>query len=340
MPSTDPFPVGKIASELLRELLGAAEPTDPRVILGPGIGRDVAVLDFGETALVVKSDPVTFATDALGWYVVNVNANDIATAGADPRWFLATLLLPEGKTDEALVAGIFAQLRRACETLGIALVGGHTEITYGLDRPIVCGQMLGEVRRDRLVLPTGIRPGDAILMTKAVAIEGTSLLAREAADRLRQAGCSEEEITEGAGLLYEPGISVVPEARALTAAVTVHAMHDPTEGGLATGLWEMAEAGGVGLDVELQQIPRHPLCERFCALLGLDPLGLIASGTLLAAVNGAEVDRAIAACRRAGVACAQIATATERPGEVRERDGGGWRPLRRFDQDEVTKVFG
>ncbi len=339
MPDGSAFPVGKLDPALLRELLASAASRDPRVILGPGLGCDVAVLDFGETALVVKSDPVTFATDALGWYVVNVNANDIATAGATPRWFLATLLLPEGRTDAGLVRSLFTQIRQACETLAIALIGGHTEVTYGLDRPIACGQMLGEVPRDRLVVPTGIRVGDAILMTKAIAIEGTSLLAREAGDRLRAAGVTEAEIAEAAALLYQPGISVVADAQALTSAVTVHAMHDPTEGGLATGLWEMAEAGGVGLDVEVELIPQHPLCERFCGLLGIDPLGLIASGTLLAAIAPADVPRALAACAAVGVACTAIGVVTEGRGEVRERAGDGWRPLRRFDQDEIAKVL-
>ena len=337
---TKPLPVGKLDPAFLARLLGEGDEADPRVILGPGIGRDVAVLDFGDRALVVKSDPVTFATDELGSYAVNVNANDIACAGAEPKWFLGTLLLPEGKTDEALVTRIFEQIREACSSIGVSLIGGHTEVTYGLDRPILSGQMFGEVVKERLVLPTGLRPGQAILMTKAIAVEGTSILAREAADRLTQAGCSEQELAAGAARLHDPGISVVAEARVLTSLGLVHAMHDPTEGGLATGLWEMAHAGGVGIDVLMNDIAVDPLCARFCQLLGLDPLGLIASGTLLAAVDAAEADRAIAACRQAGVACAQIATATERPGEVRERDGGSWRALRRFDQDEVAKVFG
>ncbi len=334
-----PLPVGKLDPAFLRDLLASAAKPDPRVILGPGIGCDVAVLDFGDTALVVKSDPVTFATDALGWYVVNVNANDIATAGARPRWFLATLLLPEGRADAELTADIFAQIREGCEGLGIALVGGHTEVTYGLDRPVVCGQMLGEVPREKLVLPTGIRLGDAVLMTKGIAIEGTSIIAREAADRLIAKGCAQHEIEAAAACLYHPGISVVAESEALTSAVTVHAMHDPTEGGIATGLWELAEAGGIGLDVDTARIPRHPLCERFCGLLGLDPLGLIASGTLLAAVDPSQVARAEEACAERGIACTQIGVVTDRRGEVREPGPGGWRPMRRFGQDEVAKLF-
>jgi hydrogenase maturation factor len=339
MPDGPPLPVGKLDPEFLARLLAADTRADPRVILGPGIGRDVAVLDFGDRALVAKSDPVTFATDELGWYAVHVNANDVATAGAQPKWFLGTLLLPEGQSTPEIVERIFAQIRRACDEIDVSLVGGHTEITYDLDRPILCGQMLGEVDKGRLVLPTGIRVGDAILMTKAIAVEGASILARELADRLRAGGCSDEEIEEGAQHLYRPGISVTPEAQALTSAVRVHAMHDPTEGGLATGLWEMAQAGGVGIDVRPNAIPRLPLCERFCRVLEVQPLGLIASGTLLVAVDPADVPPALAACDEAGIQCTKIGGATEHAGEVRERTPQGWQPMRRFGQDELARLF-
>ena len=333
------LPIGKLDPGLLARLLGDGAPTDPRVILGPGIGRDVAVLDLGARALVVKSDPITFATDELGWYAVNVNANDIACAGARPQWFLGTLLLPEGRTDEALVVRIFDQIRRACASLGVSLVGGHTEVTYGLQRPILCGQMLGEVEKDRLILPTGLRPGDAILMTKPVAVEGASLLAREAADRLRGAGTAEQDLQRAAAMLHDPGISVVHEAAALTSTGRVHALHDPTEGGLATGLWEMAQAGDVGIDVDGEAIAVDPLCARFCAALGLDPLGLIASGTLLAAVASEDEAAALAACDEAGVPATRIGVATPEAGVVRRRCGEGWEILPRFDQDEIARLF-
>ena len=333
------LPVGKLDPEFLASLLDAGECTDPRVLLGPGVGCDVAVLDMGDRCLVAKSDPVTFATDELGWYAVNVNANDIACSGATPRWFLGTLFLPEGGTTPELVETVFAQIRTACSEIGVTLVGGHTEVTHGLDRPILSGQMLGEVAREDLIVPTGVRPGDAILMTKAAAVEGTSILAREMAARLREAGLSDNDLAQGARCLYEPGISVVPDARALTSAVRAHAMHDPTEGGVATGLWEMALAGGVGIDVQLDAIPRLPLCERFCEALDLDPLGLIASGTLLAAVAPGDAPAAMGACAEAGIQCAEVGTATEDAGRVQALTCEGRVPLPRFDQDELTKCF-
>src|SRR2546428_11951096 len=146
---------GKLPNTMLERLLARVQHRDPRVILGPGIGRDAAVIDTGGPKLLVaKSDPITFATDLIGWYAVHVNANDIACTGAAPSWFLATILLPDGASEE-MAEAIFDQIANACEELGVELVGGHTEVTYGLERPIVAGAMLGEVERDRLVRPDG-----------------------------------------------------------------------------------------------------------------------------------------------------------------------------------------
>ena len=144
--------VGKLPMDLLQRLLERYRGQDERLVVGPRVGEDAAVLDMGDRYLVVKSDPITFATDEIGWYVVHVNANDLATMGAKPRWLLLTMLLPEGRTDESLVEALFSQTSQACQSLGVALCGGHTEITYGLDRPIAVGLMLGEVEKEDLVL--------------------------------------------------------------------------------------------------------------------------------------------------------------------------------------------
>ena len=189
---------GKLPLELLTQLLGRIDIKDPRVVLGPRPGEDAALIDFGDSYLVTKTDPITFATDLIGWYLVQVNANDLAVMGATPRWLMVTLLLPEGtRPDE--VRAIFDQLRDACDGLEVALVGGHTEITRDLPRPIALGAMLGEVRKDRVVLTSGARPDDAIVLTKGIAIEGTAILAREAAKQLQEAGVAPELIGKRQG---------------------------------------------------------------------------------------------------------------------------------------------
>lgn len=332
------LPPGKLDADFLARLLGGL-PQAPEVLVGPGVGHDVTVLDTGhDELLLATTDPITFATDALGYYAVAVNTNDIATAGGLPRWFLATVLLPCGETSPDLVESIFKQLTDTCSQVGAFLVGGHTEVTAAVDAPLVVGQMLGTVRRDGLVRPDGMQPGDVILLTKQVPLEGTALIARECRQELLRRGYQAEFIDDCARLLREPGIMVLPEAQAICKVVKPHAMHDPTEGGLATALWEMAQASGVGLRVEYEQIPLLPQAARLCEEFSLEPLGLIASGSLLAAVPPVKAELAIQACLAAGVPCAAIGEATgPETGVVLVRE---WReqPMPRYDQDEITKV--
>jgi hydrogenase expression/formation protein HypE len=242
---TQSLPVGKLPPHLLARLLDAAPLDDPRVLLGPGVGLDCAVIDLGERLLVCKSDPVTFATDQLGAYLVQVNANDLATTGAKPSWLLVTLLLPENAADEAMAERLMAQIGDVCRKLDIALVGGHSEITYGLDHPVAVGALLGLVESDHLVTPRGARPEDRLLLTKSVPIEATAILARERSVQLRDV-LTDADITKAQGYLNQPGIGVTRDARIALDAGRVTAMHDPTEGGLATALWELAQASGRG----------------------------------------------------------------------------------------------
>src|SRR5215469_4475947 len=179
------LPVGKLPLEHLRSLLRHRSKHDPRLLIGPEIGEDAAVIDVGDRYLVVATDPVTFASDQIGRYAVHVNANDVAVMGARPLWFFVVMLLPENRTTPELAEAIMGDVRTTSEELGIALGGGHTEITQGIDRPILVGQMLGEVAPDRLVRKTRIAIGDQILLTQGVAIEGTAILAREKGERLR-----------------------------------------------------------------------------------------------------------------------------------------------------------
>ena len=333
----DTYPLGKLPPDYLDRLFSRYVPADERVILGPGIGHDAAVISFGDRYLVAKTDPITFAAEEIGWYAVHVNANDVACTGAVPRWFLATLLLPQTGTDEALVDDIFQQIARTCDQLGIALVGGHTEITHGLDRPILAGFMLGEVSPEELVRPDGARPGDALLITKGIAVEGTAIIAREKGDHLE--GVDHRLVERGRQFLYEPGISVVRDALLATSAGDVHAMHDPTEGGLATGLWELAEAAGVGLIVEEESIPILAETAAVCEALGLDPLGLIASGALLLAVARGQADDITRALQAEGIAAATIGRIVTPEKGVVLSSGGGTQPLPRFDQDEITRLY-
>ena len=253
----DILEIGKLKSDFLEGLLGKIDIDDEKVVIGPGVGEDAAVIDMGNNYLIVKSDPITFVSERIGWYVVNVNANDIASMGGVPRWFLVTMLLPQRKTTVNLIEKIMYDLRESCAQLGIALIGGHTEITHGLENPILAGTMLGEVGRENLITNRNIREGDLLYMTKGVAIEATSIIARERKNDI--VGHFGEAFYKRC-LLYleDPGISVVSDAQKINCTVRVTGMHDPTEGGVLAGAYEMARASDRCLDIYIDSSGSMP----------------------------------------------------------------------------------
>jgi hydrogenase maturation factor len=332
------LPLGKLPHESLTRLIAQLPVDHPRVVLGPGVGIDCAVIDAGDRLHVYKSDPITFATDAIGYYLVQVNANDIATTGARPLWLLVTLLLPEGRTSYALAEGVMVQIGKACRDLGVTVVGGHTEITAGLDRPIAIGTMIGEVARDRLISPKGAQAGDHVLLTKGVPIEATALLARECPDRL--AGVlSGPELSEARDMLFRPGIGVTRDARVAIEAGFVTAMHDPTEGGVASALWELAQACGKTIRVAADAIPVPALAGRVCACFGIDPLCSIASGALLVTVSPQGAMKTKQALISAGIACADIGVVVDGPAALYRRAVDGWEVWPCPTVDAIAAVF-
>ncbi len=333
------LPAGKLPLPFLEKLLTRFAPHDPRIIVGPRAGEDAAVFDLGDRYLVAKTDPITFATSEIGWYAVNVNANDVAVMGARPRWFLATVLLPAGKATTEMAENIFQQISDACAALGVSLAGGHTEITVDLNRPLVSGTMLGEVAPERLIMTAGTRVGDGVLLVKAAPIEGTALIALERAQILRQRGYREDFIRRAQGFLHEPGISVVAPALLAAEIAEVHAMHDPTEGGIMTGLLEMGRGAGVGLRIDLDSIPILPEGAALCREFGLDPLGTIASGAILMAVAGADASRLCVELSAHGyptTLIGRVIRAEDGLVALREGQPVTW-PL--FAADEITKIF-
>lgn len=284
------FETGKLSSHYLAKLLGRIEINDERVVVGPGIGEDAAVVDMGNRYLIVKSDPITFVAERIGWYVVHINANDIAAMGGVPRWFLVTMLLPEGKTNRKLIEGIMDDLNESCKELGITLVGGHTEITPGLRNPILAGTMLGETTRDRLIRNGSIAEGDFLYIVKGIAIEATSVIARDRReDVIRRFG--ERFYKRCVNFIVDPGISIVEDAVKVHENLKVSGMHDPTEGGVLNGGYEMAVGSGVGLELYLDEIPVYPETKALCDFFKISPYSSLASGALLVAVNPGDAER-------------------------------------------------
>jgi hydrogenase expression/formation protein HypE len=335
----DLLPAGKLPMALLERLLTRFAPHDPRIIVGPRTGEDAAVFDMGDRYLVAKSDPITFATSEIGWYAVNVNANDVAVMGARPRWFLATVLLPAGQATPALAESIFTQIHDACAALDVSLAGGHTEITHNLDRPIIAGTMLGEVSPERLRTTASAQPGDVVLLIKPIPIEGTALIALERAETLRARGYDEAFIRRAQGFLKDPGISVVAPALLAAETAEIHAMHDPTEGGVATGLLEIATAAGAGIEIDLDAIPILPESAALCREFGLDPLGVIASGSILLTAIARAAPRLLDTLAAAGYPTAIIGRITPREAGFVAHRSGAPVPWPTFATDEITKVF-
>jgi hydrogenase maturation factor len=317
--------------------------TDKQVLVGPCIGEDATVIEFGDKYLVAKTDPITFVSKDCGWYAVNINANDIATMGAVPRWFLATVLLPEGKSTGEYVEELFENMSSACRELGISLCGGHTEITANLDRTVIVGQMLGEVSKEKLVLSSGAKKGDDILLTKGIAIEGTSIIAREKKSYLRKK-YKPATIKRMKEFTKVPGISVLKEALLVNSLPGIHAMHDPTEGGLSMGLYELAKASKLGLEVKEDKIRILPETLELCNEFKLNPLGLIASGSLLIATAPEATDKIGKLLENNNIDVSAIGKVVEGRGVklIKRGENGvkkgekGTFPF--FLQDEITKI--
>jgi len=334
-----PFPAGKLPPRIFQGLLTACQvPRNSRVVLGPRFGEDAAVIDMGDTYLVAKTDPVTLTSERVGWYAVNINANDVAAMGARPLWFLSTLLLPQTGTSLTLVRRIFQDTLQACADLGVTLCGGHTEVTLGLDRPILVGQMLGEVAKSRLLRKESQRPGDVVLLTRGIAIEGTAILAREKRTALARE-LPAETLRRARGLLFRPGISIVQDALLAQRHGEIHAMHDPTEGGVASGLYELAKAGGVGLRVWRDKVPILEETRRLSEILQFDPFALIASGALLVVASAQSAPNLIRAYRRRGITAAIIGEVTKAAEGVAWVENGQTRPLRVPERDEIARLL-
>ena len=302
------LPPGKIPIDILKEVvfknLGAER---KEVVIGPSAGIDGAVLDLGDKSLVVSMDPITGAVERIGWLAVNVNANDVATFGVEPAFLFSCIMLPEN-AERNLVENISVQMNTAAKDLGIAIVGGHCESTPSLSNPIVVGCILGLTEKGRYVTAGGAKPGDKLILTKSAGIEGTAILATDREQTLKKAM---NKTTLQAAKNFYSQISVVKDA--LTAYKTggVHAMHDPTEGGILNGVHEMADASNLGVKITEEAIIVRPETAQICSYFQIDPLQLIGSGALLISAEAKSADKIVGNLKREGVQATVIGEFTE-----------------------------
>lgn len=342
VPDKKKLDLGKLKHEFLSSLLNdfISDLNDERVIIGSKIGEDAAVIDMGDNYLVAKTDPITFASDEIGYYAVNINVNDVTCMGATPKWFQSTILLPEHKTSETLVRTIFKSIHDTCKAINIAVVGGHTEVTAGLDRPIVIGSLLGEVEKDSLVTSSGAKIGDSLVLTKGIFIEGTSLIGREKEQELRNKGYGKDFIDKCKNYLYDPGISVAKEALLASKNFKINAMHDPTEGGLACGIAEMAIASHLGIQIYHDKIEILPEPQELSEVFDLDPMNTISSGSLLIALKDDLSLDLIEMLKTQGIKAEKIGkfTSVEKGMRIRTSKGKN-EPFCYNETDEITKLF-
>jgi hydrogenase maturation factor len=332
---------GKLDINILKTFLEKNTILDPRVVVGPKIGEDAAAIDLGrgtDCYWVVTSDPITFTTEEIGYYGVVVNLNDIATMGAIPKWFLATLLFPEG-SDLRIIEKVFRQIRNACGRFRISFIGGHTEITPGIKKMIFSGHMIGEVKKDKLVKTSGARAGDLLLLVKGICIEGTSVIAREKEAELLKRGISSSLIRKAKRFIFNPGIDVLRSAQIACQAASIHSMHDPTEGGLINGLIEMAWASGKEIEVDLEKVLIYRESRILCQEFRLNPLGVIASGALLLTVSPSDLLSIQKAFRKNSILIQVIGKVKKGPAKVFRMDGKGRKELKPLPRDEILKIY-
>lgn len=272
--------IGKIPNSLLKALVfSRLGEDDPEVLVGPSIGEDAAVIRHKGEMFAFKSDPITGSVEEIGVLAVYVNANDIASRGAIPRWFMQCILLPQGSTESDLER-VCAQIDSAARALKIAVVGGHTEVTDGVSRPIVVGSMIGVLKSERFIATGGCSPGDLLYMTKAAGIEGTVILS---SDPKVSNKFGEAFVSRCKSLLGQ--VNAVNECLLLAESESVTAIHDVTEGGILGCAWELAEASGSGIFVDLPSVKVREETALICKELGLDPYRLMGSGSVLFTVK-------------------------------------------------------
>jgi hydrogenase expression/formation protein HypE len=324
---------GKIKPEILSRLLRATVRSDPKVLVGAEAGEDAAVVR-GAGTLVLTTDPITFTEENIGIYTVAVNCNDIVAMGGHPVYLTTTILLPPG-TSESRLKTVFRELRQASQAAGVLWVGGYTEVSSSVSRIVISAQAVGFLRH-RLTRTSDASAGQLLVMTKWAALEATTLIARDRPDDVRIL-LGQKAHRSVLAWLRAPGISIVREGSILE-GFELGAAHDPTEGGVATGIHEIAARSRVGIRLFRDKVPVRRETRILFEHYGLDPLGALSSGVFLFTAAPEAATRACTALRAEGIPAVVIGEVTNQRGKVLLVDDGGQRPLPRFDRDELLRL--
>ncbi len=326
--------IGKVPENVLeRSVFKQLHTKRPEVVMGAGIGEDCAAVKLADDEIMVLStDPITGTAKDIGKLAIQITVNDLASSGAEPVGVLLTILLPTD-AKESHLKKIMEQMEEACAAAHVQIMGGHTEVTAVVNQPVVTVCGVGKVKEGKLVLTSGARPGMDIVVTKWVGIEGTSIIAKEKEEELKTR-FSASFIDKAKDL--DVYLSVLSEA-AVAVNSGVSAMHDITEGGIFGALWEMAEASGIGLDIDVKKIPIRQETIEICEFYGINPYRLISSGSMLmATVDGNKLVREL---EKAGINAVVIGKATEGKDRMIRKDEEEHSFLERPKTDELYQVL-
>ena len=311
---------GSILSKRVFPYLGSVQ---KEVIVGPNVGVDAAVIDVSRFPgkMVVSQDPITGAGKNAGFHVVNVCANDVASMGAKPMFFLSTIIMPKGTTEEELEK-ISKDIERAAKEIGVSIIGGHTEISSKVSDLILSGTMIGFA--DRYVSTSGANAGDDVLLTKGAGIEGTAILA-ESKYRYLSKFLDEGILESAMGMIKE--LSVVKEAL-IASSLGAVSLHDPTEGGVLGGLHEMADASNKGFEFYQDNVNLYPETKLICGVLKINPFALISSGALMIVSPKERTEQIMKALKKENIKSTVIGKITKEK-----------RSHKRISQDELWRVL-
>lgn len=325
--------IGKVPENILkRAVFKQLHHRRPEVILRPGVGEDCSAVAVGEDeALVFSTDPITGTDKGIGTLAVHITANDLASSGAEPIGILTSIILSE-YTEEPDLRRIMMEIEEACNELSIEVMGGHTEVSDVVKRPVITVTGVGKVKKDKLISTGGLRPGDELVMTKWAGIEGTSIIAAEKEDILKKT-LPKELIDEAVS--YKKLLSVVPEAR-IAAECGATAMHDVTEGGIFGALWEIGAASGVGIIADLRKIPIKQETIEICEVFDINPYMLISSGSML--IGCPQGNLLVEKLMQNGINAVVIGRATEGNDRI-VVNGDETRYLGPAGSDELYKIY-
>ena len=298
--------VGKVPENVLkRSVFKQIHTKREEVLLGAGVGEDCAALKLSEDEIfVVSTDPITGTAQDIGNLAIHITINDLASAGAEPVGVMLTILLPEG-SEEPELKTMMRQIEEGCAGANVQIIGGHTEVTRAVNQPIVSVCGIGKAKEGQLVSTAGAKPGQDIVITKWIGLEGTSIIAKEKEAQL----CTRypKDMIDTAKN-FDQYLSVLPEA-AVAVKSGVSAMHDVTEGGIFGALWELAESSGVGLEIDLKKIPVKQETIEVCEFFGVNPYELISSGSMLMAAS--DGNRLVRELEKAGIHAVVVGKATD-----------------------------